>query len=108
MSQPLGDERLAAIAVRAAAATPGPWESVVTETGFGVKYLGSLAGLRPAQLEFVYQDEGVLFEATTTAEDKDAEFVAHARQDVPDLLAEVGRLRVQLLWAEACLEDRRP
>ena len=95
MSEPLD---LDAIRARADAATPGPWvaEAYVygdPEDGYGppqdwqiktagwTKHAGSvIVSHQP------YEGGGVNEEA-------DAEFIAHARQDVPDLLAELARLR---------------
>lgn len=67
------DEELAAIRARAEAATPGPWAP------FGKQVIDSnqlfvLQGLG----DHVYQD---------------ADFIAHAREDIPKLLAEIKRLR---------------
>jgi hypothetical protein len=69
---PLDAEELQAIAARAEAATPGPWRS-----------------------------EGVWFEIGEPGEHgfdnmasaEDAAFIAHARSDIPRLLAEVERLQ---------------
>lgn len=81
----LTDADLDAIEQRANAATEGPWESGdddwdggyvrMPADGFGVAYIAT----------HIQQgaDEGCA----------DAEFIAHARGDVPVLLAEVRRLR---------------
>jgi hypothetical protein len=70
--EPLSVEQLQAIAARVDAATPGPWRS-----------------------------EGVWFEIgepgghgfDNMASEEDAAFIAHARSDIPRLLAEVERLQ---------------
>jgi hypothetical protein len=73
-------EQLAAIKARADAATPGPWESATTG---------------------VWSDiEGDLWVADTS-HDYDAAFIAHAREDVPALLAEVDKWRARAEKAEA-------
>lgn len=82
----MADERLAEIEARAQAATEGPWrvQSVRradNEIGVFVAYVGSLA---------------VLANEPNKSEQEDATFVAHARTDIPDLLAEVRRLRAVL------------
>lgn len=64
------------IKARAEKATPGPWkydkysDNLVVENGYEA-YLGELKG-------------------------KDVEFLVHAREDVPALIAEVERLRAEL------------
>lgn len=75
-------ERLAEIEARAEAATPGEWHVCTC----------SLKGACP-------HDKGVRMSFCTEGlPDKapypnDADFIAHARQDIPDLIAEVRRLR---------------
>jgi hypothetical protein len=70
----LTDEQLAEIRKRAEAATDGPWTvsfpgaKVINAYGIGVDNF-----------------------------DEDAEFIAHAREDVPKLLAEIGRLKEALV-----------
>lgn len=84
---PLTSKRLEEIKARADAATPGPWEFEPQEveeddepcTGAWV----------PKACPFTYGD-GLYY-----MDDANAEFVANARQDVPDLLAEVERLKSQ-------------
>lgn len=67
---------LEAIKARAEAATPGPWERrITTFTSCGVQ-----------GPEMAIYDEGGHGE-------EDAEFIAHARTDIPALVAEVERLR---------------
>ena len=74
MTDPLTDAELDAIEQRAHAATEGPWEASAHRTGH---YL------------VICPDCGV----RGGYERADAEFIAHARSDVPALLAEVRRLR---------------
>ena len=83
MSEPITDADLDLIESRANAAAPGPWRRE------GAEILND-AALRPNVDEagdgiWIY-DEGGHAEA-------DAEFIAHARQDVPRLIAEIKRLR---------------
>lgn len=91
---------LDAIQARADAATPGPW---TVEEGAGAEGLrdGWWEYERRAcnvetDLEFVTTD-GDGMGASSRA---DAEFIAHARTDVPALIAEVRRLRDELAQAE--------
>lgn len=79
----LSPERLAEIVARLEAATPGPWRVERDE---------------PTLSRFVVDADGLLtidFGYVGNANQPDARFVAHAREDVPALLAEVDRLRVQ-------------
>lgn len=73
----LTDERLAEIRARADAATEGPWAADHTEI------YGLHRGIWIAECSREEWGEG----------DVDGAFIAHARTDVPDLLAEVDRLR---------------
>jgi hypothetical protein len=73
---------LDAIKARAEAATSPPW-------GAGNK---AIDGLLPWEL--VISKTYPMVELDSSEQGgRDAEFIAHARQDVPDLLSEVGRLR---------------
>lgn len=80
--------QLEAIRKRASLATEGPW---ATGTGYEQASRGN----------YVFTTEG--FGAIVAAEcggdcvleDADAEFIAHARTDIPALLAEVERLRAE-------------
>lgn len=71
---------LAAIKARCAVATPGPWEADGTEL-------------------FVYQSREWIGECCRLDDpraDRDTTFIAHARTDVPALVAEVELLRAAL------------
>lgn len=72
----LTDADLQAIKERAEKATPGPWK-VGRQSPNGACNVGTINGLLTAQ----------------TTDGSNAEFIAHAREDVPKLLAEVERLR---------------
>jgi hypothetical protein len=93
----LTDDDLAAIEARVNAATPGPWEaegSLVwgpeqsTRGGWGAMRTESDGEGRAPLGDF---NDGE-YTASLRAE-QDATFTAHAREDVPALLAEVRRLR---------------
>jgi len=84
-------EELAAIKARAEAATPGPWQWTATKGEDD--HLVSLA---------VHDRYGQSLEVLGTSEwlriePPNATFIAHARTDVPAILAEVKRLRAVLL-----------
>lgn len=98
---PLTDQQLADIEARANAATPGPWCTDSWEIYQGAEY-------QPGLSEWIGE--------TCRADDSDgsrndAEFIAHAREDVPALLAEVDRLRTDLaeyepLTPQQCLAGK--
>ena len=93
------NEQLAAIKARCEKATPGPWE---------------VRSIEPEEFDAVSDDTFYIMAdkwevaSITTYErviepdwqrdddEADADFIAHAREDIPALLAEVERLRVAL------------
>ena len=102
--QPLGDDQLREIEERAEAATPGPWQvrfldddhaanlvaiATTPETGHPSPP-GDLIAATLVQFPTRYVD------ITDGLWDENATFIAHARQDIPRLLAEIRRLRAQL------------
>lgn len=78
-NEPLTAEQLAEIKARAEAATPGPWKRFRMDR-FSINN-------EPLEKHIC----GVSQES-----EHDAAFIAHAREDIPALLAEVERLRKQL------------
>lgn len=89
---PLTDHELDAIEQRSAAASPGPWQSFIE----GRDHLGgdnfiriSLADNEPD----MYVSRAIPGQGLTPAGDHDLDFIAHARQDIARLIAEVKRLR---------------
>ena len=85
MTDPLTAAELDAIEQRANAATEGPWEASAHDHAAGdVPILD-----RTGHYLVICPDCGV----RGGYERADAEFIAHARSDVPALLAEVRRLR---------------
>ena len=100
MTAPMSEERLAAIEAREKAATPGPW--------WGCQDACHPAEHTPEQVVFA-ADWSVVCEFATDdgLGDRDRankDFIAASRQDVPDLLAEVRRLRAGLAAADALAE----
>lgn len=81
---PLSDAELGGMAARCAAATPGPWRSFIE----GRDHLGGNNFIQTGGADDLSPDFELV--GATYA---DQDFVAEARQDVPRLLAEVGRLR---------------
>lgn len=82
----MSDERLAEIEARCATAIEGPWES-----GDGYGGRGDI-GIYALGMELANVQETI---------PEVARFIAHARQDVPELVAEVRRLRRALALSEA-------
>jgi hypothetical protein len=82
----LSDEEYHQIRQRCQAATPGPWASCSEDEECALG--GELFFLRPAENP---GEEPRLSFAT----DADFEFIAHARKDIPLLLAEIARLRAE-------------
>src|SRR4051794_20619508 len=80
---PMSVADLAAIASRAAAATPWPWRSFIE----GRDHLGGNDFIQTAGGD----GPDIELSGATRA---DQDFIAEARQDVPRLLAEVRRLRI--------------
>ncbi|MSP03082.1 MAG: hypothetical protein EXR07_18845 [Acetobacteraceae bacterium] len=75
----LGDDELAAMKKRADAATPGPWKSYVEGRE---EMSGS---------DFIMTEADDIYLTGATVADQD--FIAHARQDIPRLIAEIERLK---------------
>ncbi len=81
------DEELDAIEARAAAATPGPWEPTRD---------GSLVMDSETDLFHVFpHTRGPDDPLDFSVQKPNAAFIAHAREDVPNLVAEVRMMRAQ-------------
>jgi hypothetical protein len=91
---PLTDGQLAEIGAREAAATPEPW--TWTEDGIQAandEWVMWPANTGPGAAETAAGQLGACGRHTETHAEDNLTFLAHARQDVPALLAEVRRLR---------------
>ena len=84
----LTDEELQHMQKRCAVATPGPWKSYIEGRDHTSGSSFIMTGGEDIEL--------------TGATDADYDFIAHTRQDLPRLLAEVQRLRQRI----AALEDQ--
>ncbi|MCP3399452.1 hypothetical protein [Bradyrhizobium sp. CCGB20] len=79
MNGPLTNDEIEAIKARCEQATAGPWKSFIERRD---KFSGS---------DFIQTNgEDIYLTGATLA---DQEFIAHARQDIPRLIAEIERLR---------------
>lgn len=98
--RPMSIARLRAIARRARSATPGPWwggpPATVIEARHFVIIRGAPVGVLPAGEHDVPFVADVNVSNGKAREGADAAFIAHARADVPALVAEVLRLRAEL------------
>ncbi|MFE1205681.1 hypothetical protein ACFW5V_28755 [Streptomyces sp. NPDC058762] len=106
-SQPLTEQQLAAIQARADAATPGPWG---TYRGLNARYT---VQARPRTTRNGMENDGDIATLPTDRTDADsyanARFLAHAREDVPALLAEIQRLTTERdAFADRVAELERP
>lgn len=98
------EQDLRAIRDRCEAATPGPWRHSREDMISFNAYDGR-------EESFVYMpepNERICIRSDPPVED--AEFIAHAREDIPALLAEIERMRcVQVIEeADDVREDDRP
>lgn len=95
----MDDKYLAEIKAREQSATPGPW-SVDTNEPFSRQINGVFAD---EQEKYVFYHDP---DGEDTVSRKDADFIGHARTDIPALIAEVERLngmvtRAQEGWYDA-------
>lgn len=109
MSQPaeaVTEDELVAIEERVAAATPGPWHvrlldddhaanlvavSTTPDTGRGERWPDFAAGELVAATLVQFPNRYI--DCADERWDENALFIAHAREDVPRLIAEIRRLR---------------
>lgn len=110
--EPMTDERLAEIRERCELATPGPW-GVGNDTTIALNVEQESPGCfnYTVQLAEVAEDEdrrddlwGQKNPPQVGAAEDDAQFIAHARQDAADLLAEVERLRIEAAERDGTIE----
>lgn len=87
MAEPMTDARLDEISALADAATPGPWWYLPN----GRVLAADLTHPRPGDISYTVM--GAFEECDDHACDRDGEFAADARTAVPELIAEVRRLR---------------
>jgi hypothetical protein len=81
MTQPssLSDDDIAEISHRCNRATPGPWKSYVEGRD------------HTSGSDFIMTEGEDIYLTGASVDDQD--FIAHARQDIPKLIAEIERLR---------------
>lgn len=111
MSDPISPERLAEISARVEAASAGPWFAEDWSDDFGSNKT-TVAYHTPEVLREGQSNiwpDGIAHHrvADTDEGDKpleDAAFIAAARQDVPDLVREVERLRKALTNVAGCFD----
>ncbi|MGW6708597.1 hypothetical protein ACWGDE_27410 [Streptomyces sp. NPDC054956] len=91
-AEPLSGDEIDAIEKRCANASPGAWQAFVEGRdhwgGDDFIRIGGLDDSEPDMYVSRSTDRGL-----TPADDHDLDFIAHARQDIPRLVAEIRRLR---------------
>ena len=85
-------DRLAEIKARCEAATPGPWCKVSDLPDYGVASMNH-PGTLPDPVVTLNRKYRAPGRPNLGCSEFDADFIAHAREDIPFLLAEVERLR---------------
>ena len=93
------EDELAAAEARAAAATPGPWERCDAGTWQHGRYRRTEVFVRRPDDDVAIASD-ILDPESDEVSDANADFIAHARTDVPALVAEVRRLRAVVDEAE--------
>jgi hypothetical protein len=98
---------LPAIRARAEAATPGPWQEVLCpKSAFdGKDWIGVASEDVVGKGGLGVCINGRVGDGHEVQSVADAEFIAHARTDIPALLAEVDRLREQVKRAAYWVVD---
>ncbi|WP_181349450.1 hypothetical protein [Thalassobacillus sp. CUG 92003] len=86
MSEGLTENELAAIRERADNATEGPWTNFDDVFYEDSPYVQVYDGFTETGVELVADCKRT----------KDADFIAHSREDIPKLLAEIDRLHAEL------------
>lgn len=86
------DERISEIRARLEAATPGPWEALTRAPDWGATEIGAQLDTPDAR---VIADTELWGRQPTEQNVQDAAFIAHAREDVPFLLARLGALEAE-------------
>lgn len=89
----MSDLDLAAIRQRVEKATEGPWDYYVLPQPVGINRATLHSEHGPRETFWTVDLPPEIGAAGT---ESDAEFIAHAREDIPALLAEVERLRAKL------------
>ena len=91
----LTDAEIDAIEERANAATPGPWAAYGPMELHGGAYLYTEIMTAPDNLPQIGEtdSEGLMTARNRDNHENDAEFMAHARTDVPRLIATIRALR---------------
>ena len=96
--------RLAEIRARVEAATPGPWEWDAIDEG-SLRTLDPLGDAVARKYGLRAQILGTGEHNRKTPNRADTDFIAHSRQDIPDLLAELSRLRAVIEEARDEIES---
>ena len=91
----MSELNLEEIEARANSASEGPWKTVTARYGYDMKDSWAVEPDGPSVHNVAHITLGEL----------DAKFIAHAREDVPALIAEVRRLRTQIERVQKMSDD---
>lgn len=83
------EDELKAIEARANAARPGPWKKLAAETDTWLFVDGPVGNITSREYWHCEKEK----QPTRAQDESDFDFIAHAREDIPALIAEVRRLR---------------
>lgn len=119
----LTPERLAEIERRANAATPGPWRETQARTSVGVGYIGIADGVQIGDRDCTVGHQHLTAPTSDTSlpnglvetkvtgpytepqPNADAAFIAHAREDIPDLIQHIRLLEARIRERENGRDD---
>lgn len=87
----MNDKELKAILDRCTATTPGPWKSWIEGRDHESGDSFIMTGISDGEDIFSEQRGEDIYLSGATKQDQD--FIAHAKQDIPKLIAEIRRLR---------------
>lgn len=107
---PLTDDEIAAMEARCAAATPGPWRKEGSfDAGNGLRIAAGAKEIFVCRVDGSAMRAGIDGSWSRSRADAsiDAAFIAHARTDLPRVIAEVRRLRAMCDDYELALADKR-
>ena len=107
----VSSRRLLEIEERADAANPGPWKVDVAHNAGDNWLIADFGHSDQERADIILTTDGVHASEFCGSPEDDAVFCAQARQDIPDMVAEIRRLRAENLGLKnslAALRFRRP
>ena len=105
----VGPLDLTDIRARLTAATSGPWARGHTElTVTAGSWPIAIVGVGHDDITVDYEDDAVFFDHVSSSADADLDLIAHAPEDIKNLLNEVDRLNDALQEISQLLEEVGP